>query len=136
MKNPLNLILLTIIFLTFDRLTKVIFLNKKFSIINSNINQGALFGLFKNNPNPIIILSIIILLLLIITLIKTNYNKLSLILIFSGISGNLIDRIVYKGVIDFIDLKIWPIFNLADIFIISGIIVLLINTLKNENYKK
>ncbi len=128
-----NLILLTIIFLIIDRITKLIFFNKNFSIINYNINSGAFFGFFKNSKSLIIILSMIILILIIVCLIKTNYNKLSLILIFSGIFGNLIDRIFYGGAIDFIDIKIWPIFNLADSFIVMGVILLIITKIKNAN---
>jgi len=48
-------------------------------------------------------------------------SKISLLLIFSGAFSNVIDRFFYGCVIDFIDLKIWPIFNLADIFITLGL---------------
>jgi signal peptidase II len=57
-----------------------------------------------------------------------NYSKLTLlgiILIISGGLSNIADRIMSGCVIDFIDLKFWPVFNLADIYItIGGIIIL------------
>lgn len=51
----------------------------------------------------------------------------SVTLILSGGSSNLIDRVFYGCVIDFIDLKFWPVFNLADIYITIGAIVLMIS---------
>jgi lipoprotein signal peptidase len=49
----------------------------------------------------------------------------ALILIFSGGISNIIDRLQFGCVIDFIDLKFWPIFNLADIYITIGVIILI-----------
>lgn len=60
---------------------------------------------------------------------KSKPNVLLLIalaLILGGTFGNLIDRIIFGCVIDFIDLKIWPVFNLADSFITIGAIIILI----------
>ncbi len=54
---------------------------------------------------------------------------LFVIIIASGAS-NLIDRIIFGCVIDFIDMKIWPIFNLADVFIFISAIILLLKILK------
>ena len=49
------------------------------------------------------------------------WSKISLIIIFSGAFSNALDRFFWGCVIDFIDFKIWPIFNLADIFITLGL---------------
>jgi len=57
---------------------------------------------------------------------------LSLLLIFSGAIGNLIDRITFGCVIDFIDLRIWPVFNLADSFITIGAILIIIQKTMNK----
>lgn len=43
-----------------------------------------------------------------------------ILLIISGAASNIIDRIYFGCVIDFIDLKIWPVFNIADIYITIG----------------
>jgi lipoprotein signal peptidase len=56
----------------------------------------------------------------------TTHYSLFIIFILSGAVSNIIDRIYYGCVIDFIDLKFWPIFNLADIFIVSGAVFLLV----------
>ena len=56
--------------------------------------------------------------------------RLSLLMISSGAIGNAIDRIYFGGVIDFIDFFIynfhWPAFNFADIFITTGVVVLVL----------
>lgn len=49
----------------------------------------------------------------------------ALFLILAGTIGNLIDRVVFGCIIDFINLKIWPVFNLADTFIVLGAIIIL-----------
>jgi signal peptidase II len=53
-------------------------------------------------------------------LLKTGFT-----LIISGAISNIIDRIYFGCVIDFIDLRIWPVFNLADIYITIGAIILI-----------
>lgn len=58
-------------------------------------------------------------------------SLLATVLIISGAVSNIIDRLYFSCVIDFIDLKFWPIFNLADIFIVSGAILLLAKYLKS-----
>lgn len=54
------------------------------------------------------------------------YTAISINLILAGALANAIDRVLWGCVIDFIDLKFWPVFNLADIFIVSGAIILLV----------
>lgn len=55
------------------------------------------------------------------------HNTLYLMLIFSGALSNIIDRLYFGCVIDFIDLKFWPVFNLADVYITIGGIMLIFN---------
>ena len=45
-------------------------------------------------------------------------------LILGGAIGNLIDRVRYGYVVDFLDFRIWPVFNIADCAIVIGVIVL------------
>ena len=65
--------------------------------------------------------------------IRSKIENLSYGMIIGGIIGNLFDRIFYNYVIDFLDFKIfgydYPIFNLADTFIVIGVILLVINYL-------
>jgi len=61
------------------------------------------------------------------------HNNLYLILILSGAFSNLIDRLWHSCVIDFIDLKFWPVFNLADAFITIGGIMILIKMLNSKH---
>ncbi len=52
-----------------------------------------------------------------------NFKFLGLILILSGAISNIIDRFAHGCIIDFIDIKFWPVFNLADVFITLGVIL-------------
>jgi len=97
-------------------------------------NTGAAFSLLENNTTFLIIITVIYI-ILINKLIKkeTEFSKLtitSLGLILGGIFGNFIDRIIRRGVIDYLAFTIFkydfPIFNLADIAIVIGLILLLI----------
>ena len=53
-------------------------------------------------------------------------NTLYVMLILAGAISNMIDRIRFGCVIDFVDFKFWPVFNLADIFIVVGAVFLLV----------
>jgi signal peptidase II len=99
-------------------------------------NKGAAFGLFKDLGNSFfIVLSIAALVTVSILLSRTGiqlFGRLGLALILGGAAGNLIDRIFFGSVVDFIDLFIgryhWPAFNVADSAITVGLFVLLFST--------
>ena len=57
-----------------------------------------------------------------------HWTRFALASILGGAVGNLIDRIVYKEVIDFIDLRFirWPVFNVADIAVTIGMVILIV----------
>lgn len=62
-----------------------------------------------------------------------KYNVVFLGMVFIGAISNGIDRLLYRGVIDFIELRYWPIFNFADIYIaIGGIMFLYMNIHNSE----
>ncbi len=105
-------------------------------------NTGAAFGIFKNATPVFILISIsavIFVSVLIINIIKkASFFKnlrfdIALLLIISGALGNLIDRIRLGYVIDFIDVRIWPVFNIADTSITIGTCLLLLSFLKNTD---
>lgn len=64
--------------------------------------------------------------------IPCNLFMIALVLVLSGAIGNLIDRIFFGCIIDFINLKIWPVFNLADTFITLGAIIIFIKHTTNN----
>lgn len=99
-------------------------------------NQGISFGLFQNgNPWPLIILSSAIAIFFSIWLYKATIWReiIPLGLVIGGALGNIIDRLHFGAVADFIDFHIadwhYPAFNLADSFITVGIAILVINSL-------
>ena len=132
-----------IIIVIIDQLSKFLVIDKNISIIpnfiefNYTQNTGGAFGIGR--INFILIISIIIVIGIIVFLIKENTkitNYIPFVLLLSGSIGNLIDRIFKGYVIDFIDINIldFPNFNIADISIVSGVIVLLyIILLKSTN---
>ena len=144
-KFLINFFIVLLIFLI-DRLSKiyVIYLDKKYlgseifssKFLNISLiwNEGIAFGLFSfDNQNTYNILTILILLVISIILfmiIKSkSYEKYALSMILGGALGNVFDRIVYKRVPDFIDFHIddfhWFIFNVSDIFITIGVILMI-----------
>ena len=151
---------LSIIFSIFiiDRITKIYVIgvnsknsygdlySSKFLNINLIWNEGIAFGLFsfsQNNLYNLLTLIISIIIIVILKMIINSYGikKYGLMMIFGGALGNLFDRIFYKAVPDFIDFHIgefhWFVFNVADIFITIGVIImilyeLILNNQKNE----
>lgn len=98
------------------------------------INTGGAFSIGHNKLSIIIVLNIILIGIIIYILAK-NLNKLDrvtiipIIMILGGGISNLIDRLSRKSVIDYIDINYlfkYPVFNLADIFIVIGVISLII----------
>ena len=138
-----KLFIYTVIFVFIDQLSKGLInigmnLNQSIEIIPNFLNltyvhnTGAAFSIFEGAKWFFIITAIIVLNIIYIFFIKDKELKNSEIVIYSllisGIIGNLIDRVVFGYVIDFIDVNIFKfaIFNLADSFIVIAVILLLI----------
>ena len=145
-KNYLNFFLILSIFLI-DRASKILIINNQkinrntentiLPFLNFNLiwNEGIAFGLFSfsNNTYYNILTFIIIAITFIILwfIIKTkSFERLGFMMIFGGSLGNIFDRLYYSAVPDFIDIHFnnfhWFIFNVADIFITIGVILLII----------
>jgi signal peptidase II len=97
-------------------------------------NTGAAFGSFKNFGSTFFIaVSVAAIIFVINLLVKRIYNTLGLSLVLGGAVGNLIDRILYGKVVDFIDLSVgtfhWPAFNVADSSLTVGITIILLTSL-------
>jgi len=133
-------IILFLILLIIDRLTKIwassLEINKDYGIIAFTFitNTGAGFSIMQNMNIILIVVSIIA--LIAIMYFYKNIPKFSLIVITSGIIGNLIDRIFYGSVIDFINFKFWPVFNIADSLIFIGVVYWIIILFKEETEEK
>ena len=147
LKNNIFSLFLVIFIFTLDRLSKIIIIKLSAplnelnisvtSFINFNLiwNEGIAFGLLSFNDK--FYYNLITLLIALITSIiiwlankSKGVEKLSFLMIVGGSLGNLFDRIYYSSVPDFIDISInnfhWFIFNVADIFITIGVILLII----------
>lgn len=129
---------LTAILISLDQLskfiiTKTLSLHQSYPIIKGIFhltlihNKGAAFGILKNQI-PLFILTSLVAVILICIDLKANKHKkiyrIALSLILAGALGNLIDRLSLGYVVDFLDLRIWPVFNLADSAITIGAILL------------
>mgnify|MGYP001263833252 CR=1 FL=1 len=91
-------------------------------------NTGSAFGLFPNQTLFLLIASIIGIGVLLLFFRKQAGRdwlvRTSLGLQLGGAAGNLVDRITMGKVTDFLDVGPWPVFNLADVSIVSGIVIL------------
>lgn len=81
-------------------------------------NTGSAFGLFKGFNIFFVLFSIIVITAIFYYTAKIREKEkglqFALGLLLGGTIGNLIDRLAYGHVIDFIDLRVWPVFNIAD----------------------
>jgi len=100
-------------------------------------NRGAAFGILKNQVQLFIFLSILAVILIYPALRNNKYKEypfynISLALVLAGALGNLIDRLRLGYVIDFLDFRIWPVFNVADSAITIGAILLAWSMLRSR----
>lgn len=148
--------LIIILGLILDRITKLwasgyfkthsdIIIIKNFFSLTYLTNKGAAWGSFQNKITFLSIITFLVVAIMIYYLIKNNKNSIflnfSMSLIISGALGNLFDRIYYRYVVDFIlihykNVYYYPVFNVADILVVTGTIMLVIYIIwldKNEN---
>lgn len=159
MKEKLNITKLSLLLIGIDQLSKLIIKNfypfnflgltDKGQTIISNFlyilhveNKGAAWGMLSNNIYLLIGISLIVLYLIIKYIFKdkdlNNYSIIYYSLIISGIIGNLIDRVIYLSVTDFINFYIfgynYPVFNLADTFIVIAVIMIIFESFRGDKY--
>jgi signal peptidase II len=108
-------------------------------------NDGIAFGLLSFEESVfynLLTLTIVIITIILIFLMNKakNIEKFGFCLIIGGSFGNIFDRFYYSSVIDFIDFHIgnfhWFIFNIADIFITVGVLILVMFEFLKKNEKK
>lgn len=93
-------------------------------------NTGAAFGIFKNQAVFFIIISSIAVISIFVFLKKKSgilLRDIGLAFILGGALGNLTDRIRFGYVVDFLDFRIWPVFNVADSAITVGTALVIIS---------
>ena len=129
-----------------DRISKILMINYSYSndgknylltsFINLELiwNDGIAFGMLSSQKgiyyNSISLLIIIITIIIFFIMIRSSgVQKYSFMMIFGGSLGNVFDRLFYASVPDFIDIHFnnfhWFIFNVADIFITLGVLILI-----------
>lgn len=145
-------IIISIILLCIDQISKLLVVNlltktdsitiiKKFFYLTYINNDGAAFSILVGKRIFLILIAVLVIVMLIRYIKKNNIqNKLELVsisLIIGGSLGNLMDRVIRGYVIDFLDFKIFnynfPIFNLADTFIVIGVFLLSLKEIRKEN---
>lgn len=147
--------LLAIIGIILDQTTKLLItsllkLNEIVNVINGFFsityvrNTGAAWGMFSNNTLLLSIISILFLIFFIKYIEELSkvsfFYEIAFGLIVGGIVGNLIDRLFRGYVIDFFRFIIldynYPIFNIADTLIVIGVIILIINFVRDDLIEK
>ena len=135
-KNVRIYFFVSIIILLIDQLIKRLIENGVIKI-SYIYNEGAVMGLFSGlDPSiriPFFFVSSVVAILIILYYIFTlpldeKWNIFGLSLIMGGAFGNLIDRVLFGKVLDFIETGIWPIFNIADAAISTGVAILIFKT--------
>ena len=152
-KAPARLFFLILFLLSADQLSK--YLVRKWIDAHESIdllpflslenikNSGIAFGMLQGHTGLVIFTSSAIVLLLIVTALAIMHDSRflwPLAFLVGGSVGNLIDRFAFGQVTDFLRLPHWPAFNLADVFIITGVAMLLrvfmLEPEKNEEEKE
>lgn len=106
----------------------------KFYVVSGEnyiINKGVALGLFGNYDFLGYLLFPVVVILLAVLWQKFKQFRLPLVLIYAGAASNLIDRLLYNGVVDYISIWIIPVFNISDMMIVTGIVLLLVFEIKN-----
>ena len=155
-KNIYSLFLIFFLF-SVDRTSKYVILRLFESLEKPNIvissflklnliwNDGIAFGLLSFGEGLLynfLTLTIVLITIVLIFLMNRakNIEKFGFCLIIGGSFGNIFDRFYYASVIDFIDFHIgnfhWFIFNVADIFITAGVLILIMFELLKKDEKK
>lgn len=108
-------------------------------------NRGAAFGILQGKSLLFVIIAVLVIAYIIYFLVKNPdlhlLIKISFALIIGGAIGNLIDRLVRGYVVDFIFVRFWgyydfPVFNVADMAVVIGVILLIILTLFTNEFEE
>ena len=146
-----KILLLSSLFFIIDFITKLVVdfklelmssikIINKFFYLTKVYNYGASWSFLSGYQFILIIITILMLVILYFYQKKFKENKRNMLafsLLYGGIFGNLINRVFFGYVIDFLDFKIFsydfPVFNFADICIVMGIFLIIIAIWKKED---
>lgn len=100
-------------------------------------NKGAAFGMFTGFGNIVfIIIAALSIVFVVYLLVKGKEDRFGLSLVLGGAAGNLIDRVIFGNVTDFLDVFIgrlhWPAFNVADSALTIGILIIFLKILRSR----
>ena len=143
-------LIITLVCMLIDQIIKIVVMAKM--SLNSSLvviknffsltyveNDGAAWSIFSGNRVFLIVISVLAIILIYFYFIKNNdiknFELINYSILIGGIMGNLLDRIKFGKVIDYLDFNLfgynYPIFNFADICIVISIILLLIYNIKD-----
>jgi len=116
-------LLLAVALVVLDQVLKWYLQGKNFFIFKYSSNYGAAFGLMEGWTWLFILVALVVIAVILYYYKKVPY-KYGLIFLLAGTVGNVIDRIAYGFVRDFVSIWIFPVFNLADMFNWIGVILI------------
>nr|WP_033396526.1 signal peptidase II [Cohnella laeviribosi] len=110
--------------------------------LTSHRNRGAAFGILQNQRVFFIVVTIIIVIGIIVYLRKVyreqKFLSFGLSFVLGGALGNFVDRAIKGEVVDMLDFRLidYPIFNLADCFIVTGVAIIILHTFLEARIEK
>lgn len=149
-----RLTIYSLVFLMIDLLVKIIVINfmklydtiriiPSFFNITYVRNTGAAFSILEDSRIFFIVITFVALIVIYLLLKDKVLNKYQTFLysmLIGGIAGNLVDRIIYGYVIDYLSFNIFsysfPVFNIADSFIVISVVLLILNEMRLSVCKK
>ncbi|MDD4675946.1 MAG: signal peptidase II [Syntrophaceticus schinkii] len=150
-KEILNVVLfffITFVLLAVDQVTKVVIVNhmrpgesipviERIFHITYVRNPGGAFGILAHRTEIFIVLAVLFIIIVLALPVYFPGRNLkltcALAILTGGVMGNLVDRLRSGYVVDFLDFRVWPVFNAADIFIFTGTALLFIFLLRKIN---
>lgn len=103
-------------------------------------NHAGAFGLFGTQPWLLVGMALVVLVLFYFAFRdqaqRSPFVRIAFGMIAGGAIGNIVDRFHYGYVVDFVDLRWWPVFNVADSCITVGVVLLLLSSMRGESAER
>ncbi|MFT4308516.1 MAG: signal peptidase II [Candidatus Woesearchaeota archaeon] len=127
-RRIITLPLITFALIVADQISKNVASGAGAYTLNRGISFGFLRGVENINEIMIVVASLALFLFIYLLVFRTEdpYTGAGFVLLISGTAGNLTDRLIYDGVIDFISIGRFPIFNFADSYLTIGVVLILL----------